>query len=197
MMPAGLLNVLGLQLPVILVAYQYGSQVAGWFGLTQRVVGLPVTLIGTAVAQVYLGEFVTALRSDRIQARALFKRATIALAVVGSALLIFLVAFGPWTFRHVFGLQWSVSGDYARALAPGIAGQMVASPLSSTLIALERQRAQFIWDATRVTLIVTIVLTSGRMHLPPLTTIWMLSAMSLAMYVISWGLSRRSLYLAR
>lgn len=35
--PSGLLKVLGQQLPVLLVAYWYGSSVAGWLGLTLRV----------------------------------------------------------------------------------------------------------------------------------------------------------------
>jgi len=62
--PSGVLNVMGLQLPVVLIAYWYGSSVAGWMGLTQRVLSLPVMLVGTAIAQVF-----PASRSRRVPAR--------------------------------------------------------------------------------------------------------------------------------
>ncbi len=70
--PAGLLNVLGLQLPLLLVAYFYGSAHAGWLGLTQRVLALPIMLIGQAVAQVYVGELSRDLRTNGDQASPLF-----------------------------------------------------------------------------------------------------------------------------
>ena len=57
MAPSGLLNALGLQLPVLLASTLFGVQVAGWLGMTQRVLLLPVALFGIAVAQVFLGEF--------------------------------------------------------------------------------------------------------------------------------------------
>lgn len=48
-------NVWLLLLAILLVAF-YGSQVAGWFALKQLVLGMSMSLIKDAVAQIYLGE---------------------------------------------------------------------------------------------------------------------------------------------
>ena len=68
MAPAGVLNVAGLYLPILLLAWLYGPVVAGYVGFTQRVLGLPMTLIGQSVAQVYLGEL------SSVRASALWSR---------------------------------------------------------------------------------------------------------------------------
>lgn len=191
--PSGLLNVLGLQLPVLLIAYWYGSEVAGWLGLTQRVLALPVTLIGTAVAQVYLSEIARAVRSDWQWAARLFTRTSKILAGFALALLVLLLTLGPWAFSVVFGQQWSTSGRYAQALAIGLAGQLVAAPLSQTLIALERQRTQLAWDASRVLLTFVGVAAAVHLRASPLVAIWIVSLVSAGMYAASWALSYRSL----
>lgn len=191
--PSGLLNVLGLQLPVLLIAYWYGSEVAGWLGLTQRVLALPVTLIGTAVAQVYLSEIARSVRSDWDRATSIFMRASKSLAVVALALLALLLVLGPWAFSLVFGQQWTTSGHYAQALAIGLAAQLVAVPLSQTLIALERQRTQLAWDASRVLLTFIGIAAAVHLHASALAAVWMVSLVSAAMYAALWTLSYRSL----
>jgi len=191
--PSGLLNVLGLQLPVILIAYWYGSEVAGWLGMTQRVLALPVALLGTAVAQVYLAELTRAVRGDFDRARRLFRRGTRTLLVIAVAMLLVLILLGPWLFSLVFGAEWHESGEYARALSLGLAGQMIASPLSPTLFVLERQGLQLAWDAMRVastTVVVAVAVWSGA---PALVTIWLVGGLSAALYGLSWCLSYRCL----
>ena len=44
--PAALLNMIGLQLPVVLVSSFYGGEAAGWFGLAQRVLAPSLDLGG-------------------------------------------------------------------------------------------------------------------------------------------------------
>jgi O-antigen/teichoic acid export membrane protein len=194
--PSGLLNVLGLQLPVILIAYWYGSEVAGWLGLTQRVLALPVTLLGTAVAQVYLAELTRAVRGDFDRAQRLFRRVTRTLLVVAVALMLVLIVLGPWLFSLVFGSNWHESGEYASALSLGLAGQMVGSTLSQTLVALERQGLQLAWDAMRVVSTSAVVAVAVWAGASALTTIWLVGGLSAALYGLSWYLSYRCLNIA-
>ena len=53
---SALLNSLGRNLPPLLLAAYYPAHVVGWFALSQRIVSMPATLVGDAVAKVYLGE---------------------------------------------------------------------------------------------------------------------------------------------
>ncbi|MDO8119917.1 oligosaccharide flippase family protein [Isoptericola sp. b490] len=187
--PSGLLNVAGLQLPVILIAYWYGSSVAGWMGLTQRVLSLPVTLIGTAIAQVYLGELARAAHDDLERARRLFISASKRLLAVGAAAALVIIVLGPTLFSFVFGAEWKTSGEFARALAVGLAAQLLAAPVSQTLIVFERQLLQLAWDAGRLILIVAAV---GGTYLAggsALAALWAYGIAAASAYAISWVLS--------
>lgn len=191
--PAGLLNVLGLQLPVVLIAYWFGSPAAGWLGLTQRVLAIPVALIGTAVGQVYLARLSAALRSDPEGAIAIFRRVSLNLAVCAIVLLILLVALGPWIFPLVFGPAWLNSGTYAQAMAFALALQLIAAPLSLTLIALERQRTQLAWDFGRLAVVFVTVAVTHHVGATALSAIWALGFALAATYSLSWLLSMLSL----
>lgn len=187
--PAGLLNVLGLQLPILLLATWYGPSVAGWLGLTQRVLALPVALIGTAVGQVYLAHLTKMIRDGADGALSMFKRTSLKLAAVSVPVVTVLVIGGPWLFESVFGPAWRTSGDYSRGLAIALAAQMIAAPISQTLIALERQRAQLCWDAARVAVIIAVVGAAKMTGLPAMSAIWTVAVTLAVMYAVSWLMS--------
>ncbi|MDO8108496.1 lipopolysaccharide biosynthesis protein [Isoptericola sp. b441] len=187
--PSGLLNVMGLQLPVILIAYWYGSSVAGWMGLTQRVLSLPVMLVGTAMAQVYLGELARAAHDEPGRAHRLFVSASRRLFAVGAAAAVAVVALGPFLFGLVFGSEWRTSGQYAQALAVSLAAQLLAVPVSQTLIVFERQLLQLAWDAGRLVLIVSAVAATYFSGGSALHALWAYGVASAVAYSASWGMS--------
>lgn len=194
--PSGLLNVLGLQLPVVLLAYWYGAHVAGWMSLTQRVLALPVTLIGTAVGQVYLSRLAVAIRGDVVAAARMFDRASRNLGGAACLALIALLALGPWVFPLVFGSQWANSGLYAQAMSVSLACQLVAAPLSQTLIVLERQRLQLAWDLSRVVSVATTLYIAHVAEWAPLAAVWAIGTVLAITYVASWLLCRRAIHTA-
>lgn len=187
--PSGLLNVLGLQLPVVLIAYWYGSSVAGWMGLTQRVLSLPVMLVGAAIAQVYLGELARAARDDLPRARLLFLSASKRLLLIAISVAGLVMIFSPLLFGVVFGEQWKTSGQYAQALALSLAAQLIAVPVSQTLIVFERQLLQLAWDASRLALITGAVAACYFFGASALAAIWAYGVSSATAYSISWFLS--------
>ena len=187
--PAGLLSTLGLQLPLLLVALLYGSAVAGWLGFTQRVLALPVTLLGAAVAQVFVGELARAARGDPGRVRSLFVSTSRRLAIVGLIVAGPFVVLGPQLFSLVFGSAWLHSGQYAQALAVSLATQLVAAPLSPALVVFERQFAQLMWDGGRLGLTSSVVAISAATDQSALFAVWALGISSAACYVTSWLLS--------
>ena len=188
--PSGLINTAGLYVPVLLIAYFYGVQVAGWLGLTQRILALPVMLLGTAVSQVYLGELARASRGDRSAVAGLFRSATRRLSLVAGVCTVVLLIAGPWAFGLVFGPAWTQSGDYARALALSLGAQLIAVPVSMTLIVFERQWLQLSWDISRLVFTLGSVAGCHALGGSALASIWALAAASSAAYAASWLLSR-------
>lgn len=190
--PSGLLNTLGLQLPILLIAWRYGGEVAGWLGLTQRVLALPMSLVGSAMAQVYLAVSSGIARGEPGDGRALFMTATLRLSVVACISGVVLLAFGPDLFSLVFGSEWTPSGEYARALAAALMLQMIASPLSQTLIVYERQWLQLAWDAGRLAAVTASIVVASDVQSSPLTTLWVFSSTTAMAYAVSWWLSYRT-----
>lgn len=185
--PAGVLNALGMQLPLLIVASIFTLDVTGQFTLTQRILTTPVGLVGLAVSQVYvarLGESVR--RLDVTSARSLFTRATVGLGSVSAAIAIFVGIAGPTLFQVIFGEAWRVSGEMARIMALSLFGQLVASPLSPTLSLLGRERLQLIWDASRTVILVGIGLTCWSVNLEIMSCLALFATASFVMYLLSW-----------
>lgn len=192
--PAGLLNVAGLQLPVIILSIGYSSQVIGWFGLTQRILALPVALLGTAIAQVYLSVIAESRRGAGASTPLpIFLNATKKLAAAGAIVAVVLLAFGPWLFSLVFGEAWTNSGIYARALGIGIAAQFVAAPLSQTLIVYGREGLQLAWDVFRFLLVCGSVAAAVASRQDAGITLWCLSLATFVSYVVAWFLAYSTL----
>jgi O-antigen/teichoic acid export membrane protein len=192
--PAGLMNILGTQLTVILFGACYGDRVAGWLGLAQRLIALPVALVGTALGQVYTAELGRALRTDPARAAPLFLRTSRRLALAAAGFGVLVLALAPPLFPAFLGGDWRASGQYAQALAPAMAAQLCVAPVSLTLALLERQPTQFAWDSARVAVVVATVTGSAAAHLSALRAVWLFSAVSAVMYAVMWAASRHALH---
>lgn len=190
--PAGLLNATGIYVPVLLLSALYGPQEAGWFGFTQRIVAVPVAIVGQAVAQVYLSELALSRRSGGARQAALFRTASARLALLGGVGGLALLLLSRPLFPLVFGSSWGPSGAMAQALAISMALQLVASPLSQTLIVYERTGWQLSWDAGRLIVVTTSALATSAVGGDALACVWAMSLASAAAYAVSWLLSRRA-----
>jgi O-antigen/teichoic acid export membrane protein len=130
-------NVAGYQMPIVMIASQAGSE-AGQLFLAMQVVFIPMTLMGTAVSQVYLSRAPNEMREGRlgIFTKGLMKN----LAVVGVPSLFIIGALAPIMFSLVFGSDWGRAGEIVRILLPWVAIQFVVSPVSMALHVTGHQR---------------------------------------------------------
>jgi O-antigen/teichoic acid export membrane protein len=135
--PASLLTSATQLLPAVLLATLYGPAVAGWFGLGQRVMGLPVRLLAQAASQVFLGE--APKLGDDAAVRRLFVRSTLGFTAMGLVGMAPVMVLGPWLFAHVFGPAWREAGMMAALLVPQHLTRFVVMPVSQTLNIYGRQ----------------------------------------------------------
>jgi O-antigen/teichoic acid export membrane protein len=187
--PSTLINSVGLQAPVLLGAAVFGASFAGWLGMTQRMIAVPVTVVGAAVGQVFLGEL-SAMKRDRSpELERQFLVTSAWLAAVGVAGGLALLAVAPLAFSLLFGEAYAPSGTFARALALGVAAQMVASPLAVATVVMGRSRWQLAWDVARLVAVVLVFVAAERLDVGAYATVWCLSVVNAALYVVQWALS--------
>lgn len=188
-----LLNTIGTQIPPVLFAAFYGLDEAGLFGLSYRIVGIPLTLIGGAVAQVYLREAAIEARTPSGRLPSLFSATARKLLLVGLGPALILVAAGPAVFGFVFGDAWTEAGTYARIMGVMLLAQFVVAPLSQTLNVLERQDWQLAWDASRLVLVLGALVWASETGRSPATAVAAFSAAMLLAYVALFFVSRRAI----
>ena len=183
--PSGLLNSAGNQAPLLVILAAFGPEVAGGFAFAQRVVAAPVTVVGYAVGQVFVGEFGALVRTRSPAALRLYGRTLVRLFALGSVPIAGLALVAPAAFGWVFGPAWVEAGHFVRVLAPMLLVQFAVVPVSSVLNLLERTRAQLAYDAIRFALGV------GSMALwigggaAPLTTVAVYAAGMTVAYVLN------------
>jgi len=175
--PALLLNNLGLQLPALLLAIFYEARVAGYFFLTQKVLAVPVLLIGTSVSQVFLGEASFLLRNDPAKIQKLFKKVTLRMFQIAMPFFIIILLAGKFIFTLLFGAEWSESGTFVQIMAFVFLFKFTADSVINFAI-IERQDLSFIWALIRVCLVFSGIIIPVYLNMPAL---WAVVGYSIAM----------------
>ena len=182
---SALLNQSGAQIAPLLFAFFWGAQVAGWFGLAQRIGSIPIGLVGRSVSQVYLSESSRLRNQEPGKVKKLFVRTALRLFFYIGLPVLSLGLLSPWLFGIIFGPEWKTSGFYIVAMLPVFLGQIVVSPLAQTMNVLEKQDVQLIWDLSRV-LIITAAISIAHyiLHWDSLSTLFLYGFIMLGMYII-------------
>lgn len=139
------LNMASFQAPIIALGSMFGSGVSGFFMLTQRVIGAPMSIVASAIGDVFRQEASCAY-AESGQCKEVYEKTFRRLLYIALPAfpVFFLVA--PEVFSLVFGAQWRVSGEYARILTPMFFMQFVTTPLSSMYMLAQKQRMDLVWQ---------------------------------------------------
>jgi O-antigen/teichoic acid export membrane protein len=152
--PSTFINAAGAWAPVILLTVWWGPVAGGLYTLGQRVIGVPIGLLGDSAGQVYISELAARSRGSASAMTMLFAKTAKGLLTIGLPAGLALLLLAPIAFRLVFGAQWQDAGRMVQWQAVALIAQLVAIPLAQTLNVLGYQRQQFAWDVGRLSLTV-------------------------------------------
>lgn len=138
---SALLNVASWQIPILLFGIYFPPAIVGYYALAFRMLQMPMSLIGSAIGQVFLQRASEANREGTLGplAEKLFSRLLI-LSLFPCALLTII---GQDVFSIIFGINWAQAGAYVQVLAPWICIWFIASPLSSLYYVIGRQQNEY------------------------------------------------------
>lgn len=183
---SGGLNALSIQLPLLVVAGVYGLHAGGQYGVTMKIVALPVALVGQSVGYVFTGEIAKRQRERSGSVLRVFNAATLRLGVIGLVVLFAMLLLSRSLFPLILGDQWSEAGEFARLMSFGVFAQLVAAPLSQTLTIAGRQFTQFGLDLTRVALVGIVGVSATVMNYSASETVFGMSIAILLGYGLLW-----------
>ncbi|WP_336331860.1 lipopolysaccharide biosynthesis protein [Pseudomonas putida] len=183
-LPADLVNTIASQIPVVLLAAKFGGESAGWFALTLKMMGAPISLLAASVLDVFKEQAARDYRRTG-SCRDIFIKTFKLLALLALPPFVAFWFVGEWAFGFIFGDAWAESGRYAVLMIPLFYMRFVVSPLSYTIYIAQRQGLDLAWQLT------LLALTFACFTLPDTvdSVLWLYSIGYAIMYFIYFWMS--------
>jgi len=139
MLPGAVLNYASANAITLIGPSFFSIATLGHYNLGQRTAGLPLTVVGSAMGEVFRSS-ISPQSSSAGEVAHLFRSAAARLAAIGAVLVLPLALFGPLLFSLAFGPEWREAGLYVQILSPVIFARFVVSPLSAVLARAKQQK---------------------------------------------------------
>tara|TARA_B100001758_G_scaffold210249_1_gene192895 strand:- start:208 stop:1527 length:1320 start_codon:yes stop_codon:yes gene_type:complete len=155
------LNTFSLMFPVIIVSYLYGKEITGQFDLSRVVLALPLALISISVSQVYLQRISEQIKNKQKifneYKKMLFLLSSLS---IPGAIIGYLICEPIFTL--FFGENWDTAIKITQILIFSYAIKFIVSPLSVSIIALEKLKWRALWQMTYFSLIISLFFLKGK-----------------------------------
>lgn len=128
-----------------LITRNYGAAALGLFALMSRYVRAPLTLVGSAIGQLFFRDFgmVSGNHQNEI---AVFNRSLKWMAAFAIPAMIVILIWGPEIFGLYLGDQWTQAGEMARIMAPAMLFNVLSGVVSSTAILKQKQKTAYLFS---------------------------------------------------
>lgn len=194
-LPSSLVDNLAVYLPIPLIATSYGVAAAGFFALTQRVLSLPLALVGASVADAFHSRAARYAREEPHRVEEFFFRVAGGLLLVGALPALALALFGEPLFTLAFGASWATAGTLATVMAPWVLAILVVSPLSRIVLVLQGQELKLAYDVLALLVNGTVLVLSHAAGFSLVEAVTLLSVANVAVYgvyfLILWRTVKR------
>ncbi|MGH6981579.1 MAG: lipopolysaccharide biosynthesis protein, partial [Stellaceae bacterium] len=145
----------GNQLLFLVVSVEFSPRIAGFIFLAERIAARPLSLIGTSILQVFVGEAGRIVSTDAAKLRRRFYQVTSRQFLIAAVWLIVVNIGAALLFPIVFGASWTDAVIYLQAMSLGYLAQAMVLPVFHTLQILEKQSMAAAWQVGRLTLTVS------------------------------------------
>lgn len=140
-----LANKLAFNFTEVLISLFFSMSTLGHYTIVQRVLGVPSTLLGTAVSQVFFNQSADEKKLSGHVIKTL-KYTLLKLFFIGLIIFSFIFFISEDLFALVFGEEWKIAGVYAKILIPLFFIRFVVSSISSVEIVMEKQNLGLVFN---------------------------------------------------
>jgi O-antigen/teichoic acid export membrane protein len=194
-LPSSIIDITSIMMPLPIISGLYGLEAAGLYSLAQRVMTVPLSLIGSSVADVFYSQIADLQRSDREKIMPAFWVMTRSLILIGIVPTVILSLLGESIFKLVFGIHWSQSGAMIALMSPWMLAQFVVSPISRIVLISNKQGVKLFYDLTAFFIILIVpywIHRNGGSVLEALFWLSLCKALAYVLYfLIVWGQARQ------
>lgn len=143
---SGIFNTASWQLPVLMLGTFFSPAIAGFYALGFRILQIPMSLIGNAIAQVFHQRAAEAHNQGTLAplVETLLQR----LLIVGLLPTLVLMIVGRDLYAALFGAQWAEAGIYTQILSGWALVWFISSPLSTVFGVTGHQAQGLLFQST-------------------------------------------------
>ncbi len=116
----------------------YGMGIVGYYAISVRLLGMPLSLISGNVSKIFIQEASTEYKNTG-QFYTSFKKVLQLQFFIAVPMVILLMVFSPSVFRVVFGEGWERAGEYVTILAPMFGARFIVTAVSPGLVVANKQ----------------------------------------------------------
>ena len=126
----------------ILISLMYSILTLGQYYLAQRMLKLPMSIIGSSISQVFLQKMSVVDKRELFNLSWNFVKKA---SIISLPIFTIIYFFADRLFVIIFGEKWETAGEIASILSFWICLTFVSSPLSNIFIILEKQHIVLIY----------------------------------------------------
>lgn len=146
-LPSNLLNTFSLQMPIYFLNIFFDRFVVGSFFQAYKIMSLPTSFVGNAISQVFFQRS-TELKDNPSELKGHIQRTYRRLLQIGVIPISIVTIYGDLLFPIIFGEEWRDSGVFAQIISPWLLLSFIASPLTTVLVTLRKQRINLIFNTS-------------------------------------------------
>lgn len=177
------MNRLSAQMPVYVLGTYFGTAAAGYYGLMDKSVSSPTSVISGSIANVFRKDASEEIRKHG-KCTSSYKKTVFILAAICFLPFLVLYFWGGPIFSFVFGPQWEVAGQYASIMVVFFFCRFSLSPVHSVFMLAGHQKTELYWQIALFFLIVAALL-FGALYLNVFQTLMLYTYVFSGMLVIS------------
>ena len=135
-------NNAGIQIPIILIAYYSLGAEAGYMMIAMQLLSAPISMISSAVSQVYLAESAEMFYKGHL--KEFTKKIIKKLVTIAILPLLAIAILAPILTPYLLGNEWSRTGILISWMIPWFLMQFITSPVSTSLYITNNQKLAFL-----------------------------------------------------
>lgn len=140
--PSALFSTLSQASIVIFLGFMYDSSIVGWYGLSNRMLGLPFTLISANIAKIYF-EKASAQYKKTKEFKKIFFKTLLFLFLITVPVMIIIFLLSPLLFSYAFGTAWYRAGVFVQLMIPMYSMKLIVDSLTTSFIIVGQQKVEF------------------------------------------------------
>lgn len=183
--PSAFLNSIGLQAPLIFFTVWFGIDIGGQLGIAERIIGLPLAVIGAVVGQLIEAEVSQRIRDNSGGLLRIYLGLSGVLTGIGVIVGLVFGLLGGWAVPIILGEQWTTAGLMVQILAVTGSIRLIASPLSRFLLLLQKSMANTVLDTLRVLLLIASIVAVVVFDLQLVSGLWVVYCSLAFTYVVT------------